>query len=154
VIARGYASIEGYHNGLQRARDLGQAEAEITLEPGKTSELQLELDAGGQLEVSLAGHGDDAEFDSMPEAFGSKRTMHTVELLLVTATGSAEGVMRRRKGLYQPNLVSDWPLGETHVSECLPTGRATLVARTKSGRELRVEIELSEGETTKATLSF
>jgi hypothetical protein len=153
VVARGYATFEPYHGGLQRARDLGQAEALITIEPGTTREVQLELDTGGRLELTLEGQGNDTEFEFRPVAFGSEHSVHMVQLLLVCPTG-AEAIWRRIDGLFQPNLVCHWPLGETHVSECLPTGPATILARLKNGKEMRVEVELREGETTRVKLSF
>lgn len=153
VVARGYPLIEPYHAGLTRARDLGAAEVELTVTAGATQEVELDLDGGGRLELQLEGGGNEAEFERVPDAFGSPRLQPSVMLLLVRPTGG-EGIFRRWPGLYQDNLISSWPLGETHVSECLPTGRATVLARLRGGREVRVEVDVRAGETTKARLSF
>jgi len=154
ILTRGFATSEPYHGGLVRARVLGQSEASIEILTGTTREIGLELDEGGRLELTLEGRGSDAEFTAMTTALTGGHSVHVVEVLLAGATGQVERVLRQWPGLYQPSLVGMWPLGETHVSERLPAGPATLIARTKGGREVRVAVELRVGETTKATLKL
>ena len=156
VVARGYPRIEPYHAGLERPRELGRDESEVTLAAGARQEIRLELDTGARLELTLEGEGrpGESQLARRNGIRGKDERLIVAEVTLVDARGRSEPVYRRVKGFYQDNLVSTWPLGDTSLSERLPTGRATVVARLISGREARAEVELFECETAKVTLRF
>lgn len=156
IVARGYPRIEPYHAGLERPRELGRDESEVTLSAGARQEIRLELDAGARLELTLEGEGrpGESELARRNGIFDKDERLVVAEVSLVDARGRHEPVFRRVKGMYQKMLVSTWPLGDTSLSECLPTGRATVVARLISGREARADVELREGGTAKVTLRF
>ena len=156
LVARSYAVIEPYHGGLERPRELGRDESEVTLSAGARQEIRLELDAGARLELTLEGEGrpGESQLARRNGVYDKDELLVVAEVSLVDARGRHEPVFRRVKGIYQDMLVSTWPLGDTSLAERLPTGRATLLARLPGGREARAAVELREGETAKVTLRF
>lgn len=167
VVAEGRATLDLQHGRLLRPRALGQAVAEVTLRSGAPRTLDLELDAGAWLEVSLAGRADEADRQAVleedehlgdPDQAQALATRAASARLFLLVPGCAPEPLRfvRRTGVpeWDKDLTTLQFLGSTQRSECLPTGRATLLARLPGGREARADVELREGETTKVALRF
>jgi hypothetical protein len=135
----------------------------------------FELAAGAKVELSLAGSADAADLAAARAAnpwveeqadLGSfereaeyARRAASAEVQLVAPGRRREPVLRvgcafEGTSAAGEHLLEDWPLGATYLSEMLPAGRCTLVARLSGGREARAELVLVAGQTTQATLRF
>lgn len=163
AVVEGETWTDHQHGYVLTPRAHGRAEAEVQLLPGLTQELALEIDAGASLEVRLEGASSEADVAGLGEALDwldedQERAEAARARLHLERPGHAplpvEFETQVGPGAWAKGLTDAWPLGKTHLSARLPTGRHVLVGRLPGGREARVEVELRAGETTAVTLRF
>lgn len=174
VVAEGRTATEFHHGTVTRRRALGRSEAEVVLRAGAREEVLLDLAEGARLEVTLVGEVTEADVaaaraanpwlaDRMTDVVAAEaevaRRAALAELHLVEPGRPREPVLRvdlaySGSSAAGQHLLTQWPLGETRVSEVLPCGRHSLVARLPGGRTARAEVELVSGTTAKVTLRF
>jgi hypothetical protein len=167
IAVEGRADVN-WHGVVWHPREAGRAEREIELAPGQTTDVELDIGDGARLEVSVDGAPTEADRlavwggrfvpyvasgDVAAREAATERLAGQAQLYLVSDDRRREPVLFLEEawagtsaaGLH---LNDRWLLGTTHLSECLPAGRYTLVARLPGGREARAEVELLEGSTT------
>ncbi len=153
VVAEGHART-GHHGDVHAPRELGRSELEIEIAASRETRASLELTEGGSLRLRVrdsarpSGGGE-------PNASPSPDRARTADVFVQSEGRRPEPVYRRdthRSFTYR--RTSAWPLGSTHTSLALPTGRFELVGRLPDGREARAVVEIRSGETTEVTLWF
>lgn len=173
IAVEGRANVNWY-GVVWHPREAGRTEREIVLAPGRTTDVELEIGDGAKLEVSLDGVSTEADRqavwggrfvpyvasgDAAAREAATERLAGQAQLYLVSDDRQREPVLfveeawegTSAAGLH---LNDRWPLGTTRVSECVPAGTYTLVARLPGGREARAEVELLEGSVTPVFLRF
>lgn len=161
VVAEGAPFVDSQHGVLMTERVLGRTELDVDLVANTTLEVALELGLGARVELELEGAPDDADRAAAGE--------HEDEARLTRAASMAEVVLlrpeRRSETVYRTVEIrmssaagthreSRWPLGEKHLSQVLPQGTVTILARLPGGRQARARVELRPGETTPVKLRF
>ncbi|MBK7877892.1 MAG: hypothetical protein IPJ77_19605 [Planctomycetes bacterium] len=163
VVVEGAASV-GYHGTLESERAAGRVEELVTVEPGRATRVEARVPGGARLKLTvhaaigereraafLARFGDQGEWNL--DFFTHRATLELcrpgraplpADFRYELGTTSAAGTHVR------PALT----VGTTQVSELLPAGRFTLVARLTSGRSVEREIELVEGATLEVVLAI
>ncbi len=163
VVAIGGSPGGGCGFDSHEPRRLGRSEKVVQVFEDKLTEEKIEIGVGGFLEIDLKGHAvaNDRLVTlrdlTIPPGnwYGPGLRSSRPELHLVARDGRKEEVSwYPQSGHSNRGAEIYWPFGESHRSECLPTGTFQLIARMPGGRTAQAEVSIQSGKTTKVTLRF
>ncbi len=143
----------GYHGGMYRDRTLGRAERNVEIVSGATVDVELEIERGARLAVTLEGEPAPVEAASEGdelEPVDGELLARCATLRLVTPGRRPRTVRYVEDG----ELTPLFELGTSVATTVVPAGRYELVGRLRDGREARASVHLVAGETLPVTLRF
>lgn len=164
VVVEGEADIEDWHGTLLRERGAGRVEELVTVEPARETRVEARVPGGARVELTVHASIGERERDAFLARSGDQGAWNldvfshraTLELrradrapLPVEFRWDLEGTSAAGT-----HLASALPVETTQVSELLPAGTFTLVARLTSGRSVERAIELVEGATLEVVLAI
>lgn len=164
VIVEGVAEFDDYHGTLMQARSSGRVEHEVAVEPARETRLSASVPVGARMTLTVHAGIGERECAAFLARFGDQGA-YNLEYFSHLAT-----LELRRPGRAPLPVDFRWEMTgssgagthvrsalrveTTQVSELLPTGRFTLVARLTSGRSVERTVELVEGATLAVELAI
>lgn len=167
VVLEGRSQSDSHHGTLMRSRSAGRAEAIVHIKSATEKTIDLDMDRGGFLNITLKGEFILADLAAIRKRY--KRASVDTPWLIEEAN-------KARLRIYAPNFIPDsvkfagqamegttsagrhlinlWPLGTTQKSEMLPAGTYELIATMPGGRERRKTIEIKAWSTEDLVLDF
>ncbi len=167
VVLEGRSMSDSHHGTLMQSRSAGRAEAIVHIESATENTIDLDMDRGGFLNITLKGKSTPADLAALRKQY--KKTPEDTPWL-IEAASKARLTIYAPKFIPEPvkfaaeamegtpytstHLESRWPLGKTQKSEMLPAGTYELIATMPGGRELRKTIEIKPSGPEDLVLDF
>ncbi|MCP5020524.1 MAG: hypothetical protein GY930_02005 [bacterium] len=167
VVLEGRSLGDSHHGTLMQPRSAGHAEAIVRIESATEKNIELDMDRGGFLNITLKGESTPADLAALRRRY--KQASEDSPWLL-------EAANKAHLKIFAPNFIpevvkfkgrdmegtpaegihiqSHWPLGKTQKSEMLPAGTYELIATMPGGREFRKTIEIKPSGPEDLVLDF
>ncbi len=155
VVLEGRSWNDSHHGTLTHSRDGGRAETIVQIKSGAEQTIELDMDRGGFLNITIQGQSTPADLaalckqykqtpdeSSWLEAEAKKAHLRIQAPKRMPESVEFAGFAGGGTSCAGTHLLEGWPIGETHKSQMLPAGTYELVATMPAGRELRKTIEI------------